>query len=143
MSSRLSPCANVHVDHRKWDAAQHWQMLGTYLGADEWGRWIGVSAHTRVHRPDAEFLSPVDHVQLWPTEHPWKASFYDRRSSDEVQVYVDITTPAAWHVDEAPVRLSLVDLDLDVVRCGETTYIDDEDEFAERWFAVLRELAGG
>lgn len=124
----------LHFDHGKWDGPRHWQADGSYLGADEWGHWAGVRAGARIHRPGHEYRADVDQVQL-TADHPWVARFYDRPAvldsdPDKVQVYVDISSVPEWHLDENPARVSLTDLDLDVVHRGETTFIDDEDEFA-------------
>ncbi|WP_018155607.1 DUF402 domain-containing protein [Demetria terragena] len=133
----LLPGARVHVDHQKWDGSPHWQNGdGRYLGTDQWGRWIGVFAGARIYRQGHEFTSDVDSVAVLPSAHWWAARFYDRppapdHDPDLVNVYVDICSVPQWHLEETPVRLSLIDLDLDVIRCGETTFIDDEDEFAE------------
>lgn len=126
----------VHFDHRKWDGSQHWQVGGVFLGTDRWGRWVGVRPGARIHRPGHEFWADVQTVHVIPSGHPWMARFYDRpdgldRDSDKVQVYVDISSIPEWHLEEDPPRVSLIDLDLDVIRRGDLTFIDDEDEFAE------------
>jgi uncharacterized protein len=127
----LTPGTPVHIDFRKWDGSEHWQLDAYALGADDLGTWLGTRAGSRVQRPGVEIIARCDLVLLLPHGSPWAATFYDRSDPAEVQVYVDITTEAEWFETEQPVRVRLVDLDLDVVRRGETTYLDDEDEFAE------------
>jgi uncharacterized protein len=132
----LAPGTPVRVDHRKWDGAQHWQTSTVILGHDLFGTWVGAPSGTAVDKPGVEYVLDVSQVKLIPQRSAWTTTFYDRPVSadpdpDKVQVYVDISSVPAWHLEEDPVRVSLVDLDLDVVRRGELTYIDDEDEFAE------------
>jgi uncharacterized protein len=49
---------------------------------------------------------------------------------DPTEIYCDITTPVTW---TTPREVTMIDLDLDVVRIRETAAVDllDEDEFAE------------
>lgn len=132
----------VEVAMTKWGRRPHWTFAARFLGSDRHGDWVGVPAGTRMSRPGAEFIAPVDQACLAPTtgssEHSgWVATFYGRRPDgsgaglapeNPVDVYVDIATQPVW--DEATIRS--VDLDLDVIR-GHTgrVWIDDEDEFAE------------
>lgn len=126
----LAPGTPVHVDHRKWDGTEHWQGDPIYLGLDDFGHWAGSLPGARVWKHDAEFFIPVPQIKLFPTA-PWTATFYERPDPSQVQVYVDVATEPIWHESEDPVRVGLIDLDLDVIRRGETVFIDDEDEFAE------------
>ena len=67
-----------------------------------------------------------------PRDEPFVARFYDpvtwAGAANPVDVYVDITTVPRW----TETGVSMVDLDLDVVR-GPTgrVWVDDEDEFAD------------
>lgn len=125
----LTPGSPVHLDFRKWDDAEHWQRDTIWLGSDEHGDWVGARGGSVMHRPGVEVVAEVDDVMLFPAAG-WAAAFSDVADADRIQVYVDITTEPVWF-SERPARVRLIDLDLDVVRRGETTYIDDEDEFAE------------
>jgi hypothetical protein len=114
----------------KWHGRPHWEYDAVLLGSDEHGDWLGVPGGTHMSRPGAEYVAPVAQVVLVPPPGPddergWLATFH--APGGPVQVYVDMTTPAAW---DGPV-LRAVDLDLDVVR-GATgrVWVDDEDEFA-------------
>lgn len=114
----------------KWEDRPHWVFPGVLLGSDSFGDWVGLAAGTRMSRPGAEYVAPVDQVVLVPgpgdpDDRGWLATFH--AAGGPVHTYVDITTPPVW---EGPV-LRAVDLDLDVVR-GPTgrVWIDDEDEFA-------------
>lgn len=115
----------------KWGGRPHWEYDAVLLGSDEHGDWLGVPGGTHMSRPGAEYVAPVEQVVLVPPPGPddergCLATFH--APGGPVQVYVDMTTPAAW---DGPV-LRAVDLDLDVVR-GATgrVWVDDEDEFAE------------
>ncbi len=122
----------MRVLFRKWGDRPHWEYDALHLGADEHGTWIGAPAGTRLSRPGAGFTAPGDFVSLVPRDEPFVARFYDpvawAGSANPVDVYVDITTVPRW-TDQG---VSMVDLDLDVVR-GPTgrVWIDDEDEFAD------------
>lgn len=118
----------IHLDFAKWDGAQHWQRDAVWLGSDAHGTWVGARAGSVMHRPGVTVVAEVDDVMLLPADL-WAATFSDVEDADRIEVYVDITTEPEWLAE--PPRVRLIDLDLDVVRRGETTYIDDEDEFAE------------
>jgi hypothetical protein len=121
----------VRVVFRKWGDRPHWEYDALRLGTDEHGTWIGAPAGTRLERPGAGFHAPGGFVSLVPRDEPYVATFYDPAAwagaANPVEVYVDITTVPRW----APGSVSMVDLDLDVVR-GPTgrVWVDDEDEFA-------------
>ena len=88
------------------------------------------SREARTCRAGPEYVAPVAQVVLVPPAGPGRRARlpgHVPRAGGPVQVYVDMTTPAAW---DGPV-LRAVDLDLDVVR-GATgrVWVDDEDEFA-------------
>jgi hypothetical protein len=122
----------VRVVFRKWGGRPHWEYDALRLGEDEHGTWIGAVAGTTVSRPGASYTAPGAFVSVVPAERPFVATFYDPAYAEArdtgVEVYVDITTVPRW---EGPV-VSMVDLDLDVVR-GRTgrVWVDDEDEFAD------------
>lgn len=122
----------VRVVFRKWGDRPHWEYDALRLGEDEHGTWVGAAAGTRLSRPGADFLAPGPFVSLLPPDQPFVATFYDpvwlQSAETGVDVYVDITTVPAWDGDV----VSMVDLDLDVVR-GRTgrVWVDDEDEFAD------------
>jgi protein associated with RNAse G/E len=100
-----------------------------YLGEDEFGIWTGMPAGGIMQRGSE---SPVElaygHVGLFPHEGWWTAWFNGRPR--HVEIYCDIATPPVW---ETPDEVTMVDLDLDVVRDRETGKVRllDEDEFAE------------
>ena len=123
--------APVRMEMSKWGDRPHWEFDAIFLGSDEHGDWVGIPAGSRLSRPGADYVAPVDQVSLVPAA----GSDYDRAflatfhaPGGQVKVYVDMTTPPVWD----GTHLRAVDLDLDVVR-GTTgrVWIDDEDEFAE------------
>ncbi len=66
-------------------------------------------------------------VQLVPAGQWWTAVFNDPPASAEI--YCDIATPPQW---THPGEVTMVDLDLDVIRRRDgQVLLDDEDEFAE------------
>ena len=131
----------------KWGDRPHWQFVGSYLGSDEHGDWLGFPARTHNARPGFEFHSEVDSVTLVPREGWFLATFH--RPGIWCDLYIDISSPAVW--DGSVLRA--VDLDLDVIRmsaeqpansplapqnlraaAGEV-FVDDEDEFADHQVA--------
>lgn len=126
------PGTPVHVDYRKWDGSPHWQNDAHLLGVDEYGVWLGASPGTHYERTGASFDVSTSVVSLFPAAG-FTPSFYDQHALDRVLVYVDITTTPQWSQDDdGSWRVTMVDLDLDVVqRVGGVVYVDDEDEFAE------------
>lgn len=127
---RPAPGDPVRLVLTKWRDRPHWQFPGVLLGHDRHGDWVGFPAGTRMSRPGAAYVAPVDQVVLVPGPGPdadrgWLATFH--ATGGPVHTYVDLTTPPSW---EGSV-LHAVDLDLDVVR-GPTgrVWVDDEDEFA-------------
>ena len=133
------PGSRLDVAMSKWGDRPHWEFVVTYLGEDEHGHWAGLPAGTAFRRPGADFVSANDQVTLLPHDGWWVATFHAPGAvtwmdldGAAVEVYVDISTPAA--IDGLTVRC--VDLDLDVVR-GDNgkVIVDDEDEFAEHQIA--------
>ncbi|HEX6870564.1 MAG TPA: DUF402 domain-containing protein [Micromonosporaceae bacterium] len=118
----------IHVAYRKYDGRPHWQMTMRYLGEDEHGIWGGIRPGDTMRRGDEP---PVELTHttaaLFPRTGWWTAWF--NGPPQKYQVYCDITTPSSW---SSPRSVSMVDLDLDVVRmrADESVRLLDEDEFA-------------
>ncbi|HWC23122.1 MAG TPA: DUF402 domain-containing protein [Flexivirga sp.] len=127
------PGTAVHVDYRKWDGTPHWQSMGTLLGVDEHGCWVGFPEGTHFERPGAAFDIECDSVSLFPGGGYTPAFNESTGRAEQVVVYVDTTTPPVWsRTDDGGWRVTMIDLDLDVVRrANGFAYVDDEDEFAE------------
>ncbi len=125
----------VAVIMSKWADLPHWEYAATYLGQDEHGHWLGITAGTEFARPGQRVLSSNYHSTLLPntgwsiaTFHGPGAGAWMALGDAALELYVDIATPPQF--DGRTVRS--VDLDLDVVRIDDgRVFIDDEDEFAE------------
>ena len=120
---------DVRLVFTKYDGSLHWHQTMQYLGEDEHGIWLGSRAGAtaqRGHEPPIRFKAPS--VQLIPAAQWWTAVFNDPPA--KVEVYCDISTPSQWR---SPDEVTMVDLDLDVVRlrADHSVFVDDEDEFAE------------
>lgn len=119
---------DIRVVYRKFDGSLHWHMSARLLGEDEHGVWAGLPAMTeatRGHEPPVIFRQAS--VMLFPRGQWWTAAFND--APEPTEVYCDVTTPPHW---PAPGEVTMVDLDLDVVRSRSgAVMLLDEDEFAE------------
>ncbi|MEU8058443.1 DUF402 domain-containing protein [Microbispora bryophytorum] len=119
--------SEVRIIYRKYGGSLHWHHHARVLGEDEHGVWVGcpsgMIAQRGHERPTVfEFAS----VMLFPRDAWWTAAF--NAPPHKAEIYCDITT--------VPVRgdaqITMVDLDLDVLRMRDGRLIlDDEDEFAE------------
>jgi protein associated with RNAse G/E len=117
----------VRVVWRKYDGSLHWNMRAHRLGADEHGVWLGVPAHTPVHKGEPEWgPAEAPHAVLVPRAAWWTATF--NAAPHRTEIYCDITTVPHWPAAD---EVTMVDLDLDVRRrrTGEVQLLD-EDEFA-------------
>jgi protein associated with RNAse G/E len=120
---------DVRLVFTKYDGSLHWHQTMKYLGDDEHGIWLGARAGATAQRGDEP---PVRYqaasVQLVPADQWWTAVFNDPPATAEV--YCDISTPPRW---TSPDEVTMIDLDLDVVRLRRDgrVFVDDEDEFAE------------
>ncbi|MEU6849470.1 DUF402 domain-containing protein [Actinacidiphila alni] len=121
--------AHVQVNYRKYDGTLHWNLRMRRLGEDEHGVWLGLPADSvmrKGHNPEVPL--PEAHVILFPRDAWWTAVFNAAPRSTEI--YCDITTPPRW---PSPAEVTMVDLDLDVLRKrgAAAPILVDEDEFAE------------
>ncbi len=117
----------VRVVYTKYDGSLHWHQYATRLGEDEHGVWLGCRAGStaqRGHEPPITYESAF--VLLFPRDAWWTAVF--NAAPHRTEIYCDISTVPRWQDGV----VTMVDLDLDVVRRREgSLYVDDEDEFAE------------
>jgi len=118
----------VLVRYTKWDGSLHWHFAMQPLGKDEHGVWLGAPDGTPVQRGSEPAITSPAFALLIPRREWWTA-VWNAPAPDSLfhyEVYVDVSTPARWE----PPRVTMVDLDLDVVctRAGECS-IRDEDEF--------------
>lgn len=119
----------IRLTFRKYDGSLHWHSTLRRLGEDEHGLWLGWGANHSMARGDEPPITlEQPYVQLMRREDWWCGSF--NAAPRRTEVYCDITTVAQW---TAPDEISLIDLDLDVLRFrdGSAPLIDDEDEFLE------------
>jgi hypothetical protein len=129
----------------KWDGSPHWRHECVYLGADEWGDWIGQPIGWHSSRPAAGFTAQGPNVTLVPAiDHvgqrykvtlvPPAVDFaltVNRDHPKGMRIYIDLGWDIRWTDD--PLLATGIDMDLDVVRVeGERgTWIDDRDEWEE------------
>lgn len=126
----------VWLERRKWPDAPHYGVLGTVLGEDAHGVWVGAAPGSVIVMPDGTEREGTYFV-VWCLPHDdwFMAHFW--RDHPEVGVYIDICTPAVWNERGARV----IDLDFDVVvwtddkRAGLVELVD-EDEFEEHRVAL-------
>ncbi len=111
----------------KWGGRPHYRGEVSRLGDDEFGSWLwGVSGRTMYRGDQSVFVTEQPVVILIPGDAWWSLSWWV--GHPEVEIYVNISTPAEW----SPDRLVAVDLDLDVIRyCDGTVAVVDRDEFEE------------
>ncbi|MEV7007777.1 DUF402 domain-containing protein [Streptosporangium sp. NPDC051022] len=118
----------MKVVYRKYDGSLHWNHPALLLGEDEHGVWTGCPAGTvgsRGSEPPVTWELPF--VLLFPRESWWTATF--NPAPHRLEIYCDISTVPSWSDGE----VTMVDLDLDVIRLREDgrVLLDDEDEFEE------------
>jgi protein associated with RNAse G/E len=123
-----SPSWNtVAVDYltEKWGGKAHRRGFVQYLGEDQWGSWLWGEAGRHLQIGGTRSLvTEHDDVILIPRQAWWACQWW--LGHPEVELYVDIATPAQWLDD----RVSNIDLDLDVVRFLDgRVEILDRDEF--------------
>jgi len=116
---------------RKFDGRPHRQVTGRLLGEDSYGIWIATPRGSVVSyhygsRPTG--LTRADAVRHIPAGRWWMAMCL--AEPDARDMYCDVTTPAEW---TGPAELTVVDLDIDLVRyrADGRVEVEDEDEFEE------------
>ncbi|MCH8611508.1 DUF402 domain-containing protein [Arsenicicoccus dermatophilus] len=120
----------VDIRFTKWDGGRHWEYAARYAGHDAHGRWLWMPAGTPLARPGRSEVAEHDAVMCVPRESGHVLTTH--AAPHGVRHYVDITTPPLWSRIGGILTVSMVDLDLDVVeRRDGSSYLDDEDEFAD------------
>jgi uncharacterized protein len=116
---------------RKWDGSPHRQTMMVYVGSDEFGRWLSIpTSLVEVRQSGSTSISRAAHVMLLPHRGCFLAHFNAPPSRNAI--YADVTTAAEFGLDGDGWVITVVDMDLDVVRRADgRTWIEDEDEFAE------------
>ncbi|MET9066537.1 DUF402 domain-containing protein [Streptosporangium sandarakinum] len=117
----------VNVVYRKYDGSLHWHHPAVLLGEDEHGVWTGCPVGTVARRGhEASVTWKHASVMLFPRDAWWTACF--NAAPYKAEIYCDISTVPQWRDGE----VTMVDLDLDVLRMRDGRIIlDDEDEFEE------------
>jgi hypothetical protein len=134
--SQTAELKTVHINQRKWPDSPHWHFDARWLGEDDYGTWVFVSADTVVQRGDEPpRLSGFGFLGLIPPDDPWIVEFY--RDHDQLVVYINIGTIPTWNGHE----VTQVDLDLDVILTPQgSVEVIDQDEFAENQIALAYPL---
>ncbi len=126
---------DVRVVYTKYDGSLHWNFTMRHLGEDEHGIWLGAGPGLVGRRGhDHEVVFREAQVLLFPRPDEgardawWTAAF--NAAPARTEIYCDIATPARW---PDPGQVTMVDLDLDVVRrrADQRVEIVDGDEFDE------------
>lgn len=128
--ARPAPGAEMIMQWRKWDGSPHWRHECVYLGADEWGDWIGQPTGWHSARPGAAFDADAANITLIPASGD-HALTVNRDHPRALRVYIDLGWDIRWN--DADPLVTGIDMDLDVVRRTDAhgTYVDDRDEWAE------------
>lgn len=121
------------MQYTKWGGGKHWYVPSTYLGADEHGHWVGAGAGTVIERPGRRVAVQRSFVGLFPYDGWFTPTYYESTEpAIEPHTYVDISTVPIWQRTLGGLVVTMVDVDLDVIRFWDgTVIVDDEDEFAE------------
>ena len=114
----------VWIERTKWPDRPHYAHDGWVLGEDEHGLWLELRTGGPVYRGDKVlFHGKRGGLMLVPPDAGWLAWF---PASGSFDLYVDIVTPPVVTAD----RVSMVDLDLDVIRWADGRIeLVDVDEF--------------
>ena len=128
----------VHVDTRKWvdgstnAMTEHWQVHGHHLGVDEHGSWVALPTGVISAKPTFSFAFPYPHVKVI-TDSGWSANICRPPGRGRAPVvYADMINIPKWTRVDGGYRVTMVDLDLDVIEWNDgEIMIDDEDEFED------------
>ena len=123
---RPAPGTPLTFRWRKWDGGEHWLHECIYLGADEWGDWLGQLPGWSSVRPGREVVPRHPNVTLVPPSGDF--AFTHNASPARTKIYIDLAWDLRW--DEGEPRG--IDMDLDVVEHEDVgIFIDDRDEWDE------------
>ena len=115
----------LYVNYRKWPDSSHWHFTVYSLGSDTHGVWYCLPDGSVIQRgqelPQTSRLS----VMLLPKD-AWWVAFWNTDRTKAHEVYIDVVKP----VRSEPHEVTMIDLDLDVVRTwsGQVGILD-QDEF--------------
>ncbi|MEV6967062.1 DUF402 domain-containing protein [Hamadaea sp. NPDC051192] len=120
--------SDVRVLYRKFDGRLHWQTTLRRLGEDEHGVWLGSPPGGTWRRDGGPWVTVHGpRLMVAPRDRWWTARF-NSESDSRTAVYCDVTAIPEWTAAD---ELTIVDLDLDVIRLRTTGEVSllDEDEF--------------
>jgi uncharacterized protein len=122
----------VRVRYTKWGGHPHWECDTIRVGDDEWGAWLYSPTGTTLSRPGYAFDTEAPSITLISVDRPSTPTFWAWWAGPphlRFAIYEDVTTLPVW---AAPDSVTMVDLDLDVIRLknGEVE-VHDEDEFEQ------------
>ncbi|MDO5504363.1 MAG: DUF402 domain-containing protein [Actinomycetia bacterium] len=134
------PGSPIRVAFRKWDESPHWTSGdgAVYLGEDEYGWWFAHDEGVEYTRPDMAITIPALQIGYHSRDRWHAALIHTRHAQHEYRLYIDVTTPPEWRLNDAGLpELTAIDLDLDVIEtmAGEI-FLDDQEEFAEHTVAM-------
>ncbi|GAA1626269.1 DUF402 domain-containing protein [Actinoplanes couchii] len=114
----------------KYDGTPHRSIRTLLLGTDEFGTWLGTPRGSVInfhYGPTRTRTTTQDAVRVIAHDAWWMAMFLP--APDPTEIYCDVITPAV----RSRTAITVIDLDLDVVRRRPNNHveIEDEDEFAE------------
>ncbi|MDR2997502.1 MAG: YgaC family protein [Microbacterium sp.] len=131
-AQRPEPGQTMIFQWRKWDGSEHWGGEGVYLGADQWGDWIGQPVGWASSRPGRSFVAESPNVTLVPRDAADYALTVHRGHPRAMRIYIDLAWDVRWS-DDDPLLATAIDMDLDVVRHLDErgTRTVDQDEWEE------------
>lgn len=136
-ADRPASAAEMIFQWRKWDGSPHWRHECVYLGADEWGDWVGQPRGWHSVRPGAQFHAEAPNVTLVPPSGDFSLTV-NRGHPSGMRIYIDLGWDVRWSDD--PLLATGIDMDLDVIRVERDrdpaegpsgTWVDDRDEWAK------------
>ncbi|MDX1469045.1 MAG: DUF402 domain-containing protein [Acidimicrobiia bacterium] len=105
----------------------HWGFEASFLGEDEYGKWMAAPAGTKRWKGSEAFDATRSNAVFCAPHEGWWHLHYNGPNTANYTLFVDINTPPRWIGDD---RYEMIDLDLDVgmTHDGEIV-VEDEDEF--------------
>ena len=127
----LREAGDVDWATEKWGGHPHYRSATHLLGEDEHGTWLWGPAGRTIYRGDQVlFVAEQDTLVLLVADRWWSPTWW--LGHPELDVYVNIGTPPVW----GPDRVTMVDLDLDVIRFSDgRVEVVDRDEFEDHQHA--------
>lgn len=117
----------VWIERLKWPGTPHYGVVGTVLGADEHGTWLGAPPGHQVTKQSRLRFRGRGHI-VWCVPHDGWYLIHYVPEHDNIDIYIDIASPVRWSRRGAQV----IDLDFDVVvRPDGRVQLVDEDEFEQ------------